>query len=286
MVVAVILSTIPAFAKTGMVEMLNLTGARQVAMGETTALFDSDPYNLEFNPAAIGDLPKGRIGFSHNSFIQNRSTNTLAIIFPAKGAEFGVHLRLSSIGDIEARGNSPTSDPLYLFNAYNFSLKLFSSLRISPRLRAGISAGWLMEKIDSYRASSGAIGLGAVYSLRDDLNLHGSAVNLGPKFGYGHEDQELPSIYRLGASYHRKQLTISADYLNIKSGESRFHFGSEYLIREVLFLRAGYQTGYDSRGFSAGAGFVYRDFRIDYAFVPYKSNLGNSHRFTFNIALR
>jgi hypothetical protein len=64
------------------------------------------------------------------------------------------------------------------------------------------------------------------------------------------------------------------------------YFGGEYLIKEVLYLRAGYQTGYDNRGLSAGAGFVYKEFRIDYAFVPYQSDLGNSHRFSLTYSIK
>jgi hypothetical protein len=116
--------SVTATAATGMVELLNLTGPRQVAMGETPALFDPDPFNLDYNPALIVGLDKGRIGFSHNEFIQNRNTNVLATIFPAAGADFGAHMRLSKLGNIEVR-DTPTSEPLYIAEAYDFSVKAF-----------------------------------------------------------------------------------------------------------------------------------------------------------------
>ncbi len=281
------ITSIPAArAGTGMVEMLNLTGARQTAMGETLQLFDHDPFNLEFNPASIVGLQRGRLGFSHNSFIRDRNTNALAAIFPAKGIDFGVHLRLSSSGDIEARGDSPTSEPDYTFNACDFAVKLFSAIEVVPRLQAGLSLGWLMEKIDIHRGSNGAFGLGAIYYTSPGPAFHASVSNFGPKFSFIDEKEKLPTIYRAGVGYSRNQLYLAADYVNIKSGDGHFHLGAEYLIEESLYLRTGYQTGYDSRDFSAGAGFVYNAFRIDYAFVPYKSDLGNSHRFTFTILLR
>jgi hypothetical protein len=128
--------------------------------------------------------------------------------------------------------------------------------------------------------------LGLLYRLDNGLILHGSAANLGPKYSMNSQKQDIPATYRLGASFHRKEATVSADYVNIKSGDSHIHLGAEYLVQEMLYIRAGYQSGYDSRNFSAGAGFVYKNIRIDYAFVPYKYDLGSTHRFTATYAIR
>ncbi len=277
--------TTTATAATGMVELLNLTGPRQVAMGETPALFDPDPFNLDYNPALIVGLEKGRIGFSHNEFIQDRNTNALAAVFPAKGADFGVHLRLSKIGDIEVR-ETPTSDPMYIAESYDFSIKAFSAIELLPRLQAGLSAGWLMEKIDVDRASIVVFGAGLAYYTDFNLALHASASNVGGKVKFVEQEDDPPAIYRAGAGYRWRDLTVNADYVNIKSGDGHMQFGAEYLLEQKLFLRAGYDTGYDSRDFSAGAGFIYEGFRVDYAFVPYQSDLGNSHRFSLTYLFR
>jgi hypothetical protein len=274
-----------AGAATGMRNLLNLTGARQAAMGETAPLYDPDPFNLEYNPAAIVGQSKGRVGFSHNSFIQDRNTNSLACIFPAKGLDFGIHARLASVGGIEVR-EAPTSEPDYIASADEFAVKAFSAFKIVPNFNAGVTVGWLMQKIDVDQTSLLAVGFGAVYYTRYDLALHASASNLGGKVKFVAQEDDPPSIYRAGVNFHKRQISLSADYVNIKSGDNHLHLGGEYLVAEQLFLRAGYQTGYDNRNFSAGAGFIYNNFRIDYAFVPYQSDLGNSHRFTLTYAVR
>lgn len=274
-----------AEAATGMRNMLNLTGARQVAMGETTPLFELDPFSLEYNPAAIVGQTKGRVGFSHNSFFQDRTSNSLAVIFPAQGLDFGIHTRLAGVGDIEVRQGA-TSEPDYISGADEFAIKMFAARQIVPRFRVGFSVGWMMEKIDVERASLAVFGFGAIYRTDIGVALQASASNLGGKIKFVNQEDDPPAIYRGGVSFSKYQMALSADYVNIKSGDSHLHFGGEYLIREQLFLRAGYQTGYDNRNFSAGAGFVYKDFRIDYAFVPYQSDLGNSHRFTLTYAVK
>jgi hypothetical protein len=141
-----------------------------------------------------------------------------------------------------------------------------------------------MEKIDRFRGSNGAVGFGALYRLPHDLSIHGSVANVGPKFEFIREKTQLPILYRAGAGWTWRELYVGADYVNIKSGESHLHLGGEYLLEEMLYLRAGYQGGYDSRDLSAGLGFVYKNYRVDYAFVPYDSDLGESHRFSFYFA--
>ena len=283
----VLLAAIPMqAAETGMLNLLNLTGARQVAMGETIVLSDSDPFNLEYNPAAITGLERGKAGFSHNEFFENRSTNSLAIIFPAGGLDFGAHIRLSSVNDIEARGDNPSTEPDYLFDAHDFASKIFAAKQFNDRFRAGVSFGLLLEKIDTDRATAIVFGLGGIYQLQYGISVHGSASNLGGNFHYHTEDQKVPSIFRLGAGYSRRELNAAIDYVSIKSGDNHIHVGAEYLIEEILFLRAGYQTGYDNRDLSAGIGVLYNNWRFDYAFVPYDSDLGSTHRLSLTVALR
>lgn len=275
----------PAIPATGMIEMLNLTGARQAACGETSALFEHDPFNLEYNPATVVGVGRGQFGFSHNELFLDRHTDALAVIFPVKNIAFGVHLRLSGTGDIEAR-QTATSQPDYIFNSHDFAFKFFSGFSPMPKLQAGLSLGWLMEKIDRYQGSGLAAGAGLLYSVSKDMLVHGSLSNLGAKFKFRSEENNLPAIYRAGVSYRRYHGSLTADYVNIKSGDSHLHLGGEYLLQEVLYLRAGYQTGYDNRNYSLGTGFMYKTYRIDYAFVPYKSDLGSVHQITLNISLK
>ncbi len=275
----------PAVAgETGMLDLLNLTGPRQVAMGETTTLFDADPFTLEYNPATITRMEAGVLGFSRNTAIQDRATNALAVIFPVKSVSAGIHFRLSGIDDLEGRlGN--TAEPDYLFDVNDLSVKAFAALPLNAKISAGISAGWLMQKIDEYQGSSPAFGLGIAYFHTDFLAFHGSVANIGPAYTLLEKESDLPLILRVGAGATKYNTTLVVDYVNIKSGDSHIHVGAEYLLEDIVYLRAGYQTGYDSRDISAGAGFTYKNFRIDYAFVPYQSDLGDSHRFSLTVSL-
>ncbi|MDI6735688.1 MAG: hypothetical protein QME42_05775, partial [bacterium] len=54
--------------------------------------------------------------------------------------------------------------------------------------------------------------------------------------------------------------------------------GGEYVIKELLALRAGYKSGPqdEGSGLTAGFGITCTPFILDYAYQPY-DELGNSH---------
>jgi hypothetical protein len=78
-------------------------------------------------------------------------------------------------------------------------------------------------------------------------------------------------------------MSFPVDSSNSSYSRFRQNLGLEYWLLNSLALRGGYQLGYDVGDLSAGAGFRFGGFGLDYAFVPY-SVLGNSHRVSVNYA--
>jgi hypothetical protein len=78
-------------------------------------------------------------------------------------------------------------------------------------------------------------------------------------------------------------MSFPVDSSNSSYSRFRQNLGLEYWLLNSLALRGGYQLGYDGGDLSAGAGFRFGGFGLDYAFVPY-SVLGNSHRVSVNYA--
>ena len=61
------------------------------------------------------------------------------------------------------------------------------------------------------------------------------------------------------------------------------HFGFEYEVLNAMALRVGYVTGYDERGIQGGFGLSFNRYLLDYAYTPFSSDLGNSHRISVGI---
>jgi hypothetical protein len=58
---------------------------------------------------------------------------------------------------------------------------------------------------------------------------------------------------------------------------THLNLGVEADYDRTLFVRLGYQTGYDTRGFSAGIGASYSLLRFDYAVTPWSEGFGLAH---------
>ena len=95
----------------------------------------------------------------------------------------------------------------------------------------------------------------------------------------------MPLTISTGVSVKLKQSTINADLNAPKNNDLQIGFGAEHLFADIFALRAGYKINYDEEDLSFGAGFTHKIWEIDYAFVPFKSGLGSSHRFALTLQL-
>jgi hypothetical protein len=63
----------------------------------------------------------------------------------------------------------------------------------------------------------------------------------------------------------------------------KVHLGGEFGLYESFKLRSGYQSGYDEKTLSFGMGIKFKKYAIDYAFLPYKSDLGDVHCISLDV---
>ena len=100
---------------------------------------------------------------------------------------------------------------------------------------------------------------------------------------------ELPASIRFGAGRSiplenfgtNSALTLAADYVRFTTEKTNhLHFGGELDYERVFAIRAGYVTGYEARSFTAGIGVRYSLLSFDYAFAPFRDDLGTTHTFS------
>ena len=93
----------------------------------------------------------------------------------------------------------------------------------------------------------------------------------------------MPRTIRLGVSYVRDVLTVSADFRMPDNSDLGANVGVEYVVKQRLFLRGGFVTGHDTRSWSLGLGVMRKNWRVDYAFLPVSAGLGSGHRVALGI---
>jgi hypothetical protein len=107
------------------------------------------------------------------------------------------------------------------------------------------------------------------------------------------EDEKfnLPTLYKIGGAYSghenyfKGSFILSLDLVKPRDNDLKIHLGGEYTYKDMFILRSGYQIGYDEKNISLGLGLKIKKYSIDYAFVPFSSDLGNSHRFSINLKI-
>jgi len=264
-------------------------GARAAAMGEAFAAVAGDASASFWNPAGAAGVNSFRAHLAHNEWIQEVSHDAAAVLFPLKPFHFGLHAVVVSVPGIEQR-LYPTEDPLSTFSAHDVVLGATFARRLGEDMALGLNLRYLNEKIHTESASGFSIDLGAHYRTPLRGMTAGLVVqHLGATRAMAKEEITLPRSLRAGLAYtlplgsEEAPWLVSAEYVSIRHQSGHLHVGAEIRPLEMLALRAGYQTGYASRDFSAGFGVHTGRFWIDYAFVPFQEELGRAHRFSLSI---
>ena len=258
--------------------------SRAVSLGEAVVSNSYDASATHYNPAAMFLGSDVNAIFMHNEQILGVRTEYLAAKVKFNRIALGFGLTNTSINDIEVR--EIPGAPIDVFDAQNFGFGISGAYKINDMVQVGVTAKVLYEKIYVDNASGYAFDFGGLYS-KDNLSIGAAISNLGSMTELRTESTKLPALGRLGASYLidipkiEGNVRVGADGFKVFDG-GKFHVnaGAEFLYKDFLSIRAGYQSGYEDRNFTTGLGLKYKAFSLDYAFVPYRYSLGSSHTIT------
>jgi hypothetical protein len=258
--------------------------SRAVSMGESVVSNSNDASATHYNPAALFLGSNVNALFMHNEQILGVRTEFLAAKVKFEKFAFGLNLNNTSVNDIEIR--EIPGAPIDKFTAQNFAMGISGAYKVNENLQLGLTAKFLFEKIYIDNASGYAFDIGGLYSM-DNFSAGAVISNFGSMSEMRSESTKLPTAARFGASYLINLpklgggVRVSTDGFKVFDG-GKFHFngGAEFLYKDFLAIRAGYQSGYEDRNITTGIGLKYKAFSLDYAFVPYRYSLGSSHTVT------
>ena len=257
-------------------------GGRALGMGEAYSAVTSDPTATYYNPAALSRSDNPQLHMMHKEWIQDVKTDFLSISTSLNNFSFGVSVNITSVNDIPLRKVS--GPPLGTFDARNAAFGISGAYKIDQSLSFGMTAKYLYEKILVDEATGYAVDLGGFYQTPWDVQLALVVNNLGSMNALDKEASMLPTSIRAGGAYQlgiesmNGNVTFATDVVSFTlEKKSHMHFGTEFDYRNLIAVRFGYQTGYDAKSFSTGIGIHYGMLQLDYAFVPFKSDLGSTH---------
>ncbi len=264
-------------------------GARENALAGAGAALITGPTSITYNPATAAFTPRGAAFMLTKHFADTRAEFFGVTLHHGRWA-FSPHFWGTRVADIEYR-TEPTRDPISTFDATNEAVGTAIAYQVNDRLSVGATGRYLHQKI-LYESSEGwSVDGGALMRFPVRGITAGLAVNhLGDMNAFLAEKPTLPTTVRGGLTYEWPlarigSLLVTADALGIKASAPQFRGGVEYRAPNYLALRAGYVSGLDAQSVAVGFGLFIKHIRFDYAFIPYREELGDGHRFSLGLEL-
>lgn len=265
-------------------------GARNIAMGDAGTAASDDITSLFYNPSKLSDMENSEVFFMHNEWIQDVRSEVFGIRSQIFGIPVALGFNVTTISDIEVR--TIPGEPDTKFDANYFYGSLSTGFNLSDDLAVGGTFKYLYEGMLSDEANGFALDLGASYQLPyNGLSVHAALRNLGSMNDLKSESTKLPSEIRMGPAYKFKlvdskfDLTTVVEYQKyFEDDANHFNLGLEVLYDNLISLRAGYQTGYESRDFTTGVGLMWGNLKFDYAFLPFQLGLGSANLFSLQFS--
>lgn len=261
-------------------------GARNIAMADAGTVGSNDLTALHYNPAKLTLNDHNEILFMHNEWIQDVRSEMLGVKSFLFGIPFALGFNVTTISDIEIR--TKPGEPESTFDANYFSASLSTGFNLSSEISTGITAKYLYEGLLSDEATGFGVDLGLHYVTPIE-KLTASAVlkNIGSMNALRNEKTKLPAEFRVGGAYNFDLGENKFDVISVlelqkylDADDIHINLGAEVFYDNLIALRVGYQSGWESRGFTGGLGLRWGNLGFDYAFLPFSLGLGSANLFS------
>lgn len=266
-------------------------GARAAALAGAYSSLASGVEAAFWNPAGLEAVKGVQVTGSHTEFLESLRHEQFAVAGRLAGGGTSASLRAGYSEPIDER--DVLGNRIGTFGSHDLEFALGYGRRVASGVAVGGTGQVVRERIADASATTFAFGLGAVVEPErcPGLRLALSAHNLGPAAAYMIEGTRgspvpLPIAVQGGASYRRDAflgLTVNGAlegrFTRGRNGVAMV--GAELAHSSGAALRLGFRANDETTRFGLGLGWSLPALRFDYAFVPYRLGLGDTHRFSF-----
>lgn len=262
-------------------------GGRASALGLAYTALSDDGSAGFWNAAGLCFIGRNDVVLSVHRWIGDVQSEFVGFGWGDGRTGFGIHMLYTEVGGIEHR-IVPSPTPLAVFSSHEFVGGISFARMIGRRISVGLTAKVLYEKIFFDEALGAACDIGFLWKVWDEgLRVGGVLQNMGKTGRLQDEAIALPFTGRLGLAFSVFGLggkwVFVADGVKERDFPFHLHSGVEYGWKDVLYLRCGYQTGYETRDLTWGMGVAWHGFRLDYTTMPFRRGIGDSHRLTVGV---
>jgi hypothetical protein len=249
--------------------------ARTLGLGGAFVGVADEATAVVWNPAGLATLVPNELRFETARLFEDTSINALDFAVPGnKLPSFGISIVSLNSGNFDR--TNELNDPLGSFSegetAYIFSM----AKGINPRFAVGTNVKLIRQSVEESSANGVGFDLGTIFSVRPNLKVGLSVLNLGgPNLTLRDTKETYPTEFRGGFSaiLLNGRGLLSAEVDQASGPGTRFRAGSEYWVQPQIGLRVGMDDQEPAGGLS------YRfmgKYQFDYGVMDHA--LGLQHR--------
>lgn len=251
-----------------------------LALAGRTGSVSLNPAAFVIQPALSSTERTRAVGLTQTSWIGDTDIKNIYYVNSDRNRSYGLILRSLDYGSIDKYdefGNfTGTYSPL------DIGLTTSFGKRLSPSNYVGANIGVVYEELSTASGLGVSADLGYTWippimnstlsiSLRNlgfCTKMNDTTIKLAPAV-----EVDLGKTYTLEATSIRLALSATRAIDEQLKGT----FSTEVGLFDMLYLRMGYKVNYSAADISAGLGFRYNRFSVDYGWAPYDNSLGDVH---------
>ena len=283
------------------------------ALGNSLVASAQGVEGLYWNPGALAYTEGTEVLLSRVNWIIDTRVSFLGVARNLGPGTLGLGVTALTMDAMEITTETQPDGTGTFFNAASYAVSLSYGLKIIDRFSFGVTVKYVYEYIWNTHASTYAFDFGSVYMVNfhnmrigmrlanfgADAMFAGSPIDNKPAavaqsgLSYAYDprlervskEYPLPQIFNVGISIDPvamdgHKVTITAAVNDPNDNNSQLEFGAQYGWQDMLFVRAGYKSGFDEQNLSLGLGVKVGvdgiDSRFDFAYAAFGQLGGTS----------
>ena len=290
------------------------------ALGNSLVASAEGVTGLYWNPGAIAFTEGTEIALSRVSWLSDTKVSFFGVTQKVGPGVLGLSVTALTMDDMEITTETSPNGTGSYFSSGSYAVGLSCAAKIIDRFSFGVTVKYIYEYIWDTHASTYAFDFGSVYltnfhNMRIGMRLanfggdgifsgapidnkpdvvaqSGISYSYDPRLERVSQEYPLPQIFNVGISIdplvlEEHKVTLTAAVNDPNDNNSQLQFGAQYGFQDMLFIRAGYKSGYDEQNLSVGlgvkAGLRGIDSRLDFAYAAF-GRLGGTSFLSLRVA--
>ncbi|MEN3013261.1 MAG: PorV/PorQ family protein [Endomicrobiia bacterium] len=278
-------------------EFLNFGASAKAMAIKSFFSISNDASAGYYNPAGLVQCDKKEITALHTELFPNTQTiyDYIGFVYPTiKYGVFSLSLvQLLSLKfekiivefDPSGSGDIINIQHQGYFDDRQIGVILSYGKEVVEHINVGTSLKYITRKLDIHSDTMVSLDVSVlVIGINSKLPFLNFAAGIKNLISASmNTEDKLPLIFKIGGSYRflREKLIVGVDLEKNVNSEFKWMVGIDYWILTFLALRLGFEGLSYLKETTAGLGFKYRDYSVDYSFGYHE--LGFSHRISANM---